>query len=206
MNVREKQIASSLRLLHPNNLTPPGNLNNRKEVIQMQTLMYKVGCTIILVLGALLVWVFGLTSIASLEVHAAAPQVALSATAQPGAKIRIILKVQDADSDLNEVTLAYTRDKPKTSGIVVQKRGENMGASYTYEETWPCTDGANYVFTATAKDKAGNKTTKTVNVACRGTLSVPTITQWGLIALGLLLAGSLAWMITRRFRTKPAGA
>lgn len=35
---------------------------------------------------------------------------------------------------------------------------------------------------------------------------VPTATQWGLIALGLLLAGSLAWMIRRRAAIRPAGA
>jgi len=34
----------------------------------------------------------------------------------------------------------------------------------------------------------------------------PTMTQWGLIALGVLLAASLAWMIRGRFRTKLAGA
>jgi hypothetical protein len=35
---------------------------------------------------------------------------------------------------------------------------------------------------------------------------VPTLTQWGLLALGLLLAGSLAFMIRRRFAPRPAGA
>lgn len=35
---------------------------------------------------------------------------------------------------------------------------------------------------------------------------VPTMTQWGLIALGGLLAASLAWVIRRRFKTKPVGA
>jgi len=34
----------------------------------------------------------------------------------------------------------------------------------------------------------------------------PTLSQWGLIALGLLLAGSLTFMICRRFGAKPAGA
>jgi hypothetical protein len=36
--------------------------------------------------------------------------------------------------------------------------------------------------------------------------SVPTLTEWGLIALGLLLAGSLAFMIRRRLAPRPAGA
>lgn len=36
--------------------------------------------------------------------------------------------------------------------------------------------------------------------------AVSSTTQWGLIALGLLLAGSLVWMIRRRFTTRPAGA
>ena len=35
---------------------------------------------------------------------------------------------------------------------------------------------------------------------------MPTLSQWGLIALGILLAGSLVWVIRRRFRTKPVGA
>lgn len=35
---------------------------------------------------------------------------------------------------------------------------------------------------------------------------LPTLTQWGLIALGLLLAASLAFVIHRRFRIRPAGA
>ena len=37
-------------------------------------------------------------------------------------------------------------------------------------------------------------------------IGAPSTTKWGLIVLGLLLAGSLAWMIRRRFGTKPAGA
>jgi hypothetical protein len=36
--------------------------------------------------------------------------------------------------------------------------------------------------------------------------SVPTLTEWGLLALALLLAGSLAFMIRRRFTPRPAGA
>ncbi len=36
--------------------------------------------------------------------------------------------------------------------------------------------------------------------------SIPTLTEWGLIVLGLLLAGSLAFMIRRRFIARPAGA
>jgi hypothetical protein len=35
---------------------------------------------------------------------------------------------------------------------------------------------------------------------------VPSATEWGLIVLGLLLAGSLAFMIRRRFTPRPAGA
>ncbi len=35
---------------------------------------------------------------------------------------------------------------------------------------------------------------------------VPTLTEWGLIVLGLLLAGSLAFMIRRRLAPRPAGA
>lgn len=38
------------------------------------------------------------------------------------------------------------------------------------------------------------------------TTSVPTVTEWGLIALAVLLAGSLAWMIRRRVTVRPAGA
>jgi hypothetical protein len=34
----------------------------------------------------------------------------------------------------------------------------------------------------------------------------PTLTEWGLIVLGLLLAGSLAFMIRRRLAPRPAGA
>jgi hypothetical protein len=35
---------------------------------------------------------------------------------------------------------------------------------------------------------------------------VPTLTEWGLIALAVLLAGSLAFMIRRRLAPRPAGA
>jgi len=35
---------------------------------------------------------------------------------------------------------------------------------------------------------------------------IPTLTEWGLIALAVLLAGSLAFMIRRRFTPRPAGA
>jgi hypothetical protein len=36
--------------------------------------------------------------------------------------------------------------------------------------------------------------------------AVPSLTDWGLIVLGLLLAGSLAFMIRRRLAPRPAGA
>jgi hypothetical protein len=36
-------------------------------------------------------------------------------------------------------------------------------------------------------------------------VDVPTLTEWGLIALAVLLAGSLAFMIRRRFTCRPAG-
>lgn len=36
--------------------------------------------------------------------------------------------------------------------------------------------------------------------------AVPTFSQWSLIALGVLLAGALAFMIHRRFTVRPAGA
>jgi len=36
--------------------------------------------------------------------------------------------------------------------------------------------------------------------------AVPTLTEWGLIVLGLLLAGSLAFMIRRRYAVQHAGA
>jgi hypothetical protein len=39
-----------------------------------------------------------------------------------------------------------------------------------------------------------------------GTQAVPTLTEWGLIALAVLLAGSLAFMIRRRLAPRPAGA
>ncbi len=41
---------------------------------------------------------------------------------------------------------------------------------------------------------------------CAIPVGAPAITQWGLVAIGALLAGSLAWMIRRRSTTKPAGA
>jgi hypothetical protein len=37
-------------------------------------------------------------------------------------------------------------------------------------------------------------------------VDVPTLTEWGLIALAVLLAGSLAFMIRRRLAPRPAGA
>ena len=37
-------------------------------------------------------------------------------------------------------------------------------------------------------------------------VSLPTLTEWGLIALAVLLAGSLAFMIRRRLAPRPAGA
>lgn len=48
------------------------------------------------------------------------------------------------------------------------------------------------------------------NTTINGTNTViqatPTLTEWGLIALAVLLAGSLAWMIRRRVIARPAGA
>jgi hypothetical protein len=37
------------------------------------------------------------------------------------------------------------------------------------------------------------------------TKAFPTLTEWGLIALGMLLAGSLAWMTHRRVIARPSG-
>jgi hypothetical protein len=46
-----------------------------------------------------------------------------------------------------------------------------------------------------------------VPVRCSATgETLPAITQWGILALGLLLAGSLAFMIRRRFSMRPARA
>lgn len=42
--------------------------------------------------------------------------------------------------------------------------------------------------------------------AVSGSVGMPNLSKWGLIALGLLLAASLTFMIRRRFRTKLAGA
>ena len=47
---------------------------------------------------------------------------------------------------------------------------------------------------------------KTCNYAVKGANPIPSLTEWGLIALGLLLAGSLAFMIRRRLAPRPAGA
>jgi hypothetical protein len=49
----------------------------------------------------------------------------------------------------------------------------------------------------------GATSSKTGGFAIR---SVPTLTEWGLIALAVLLAGSLAFMIRRRLAPRPAGA
>jgi hypothetical protein len=48
-------------------------------------------------------------------------------------------------------------------------------------------------------------TNNTVSVMC-SKHGVPTLTEWGLIALAVLLAGSLAFMIRRRLAPRPAGA
>jgi len=50
------------------------------------------------------------------------------------------------------------------------------------------------------KQDVGQCTIKDVRQA------VPTLTEWGLIALAVLLAGSLAFMIRRRLAPRPAGA
>lgn len=41
---------------------------------------------------------------------------------------------------------------------------------------------------------------------CKKEKAAPTLTEWGLIVLGMLLAGSLAWMIRRRVITRPSTA
>jgi hypothetical protein len=46
---------------------------------------------------------------------------------------------------------------------------------------------------------------KTCDYAVKGA-GVPSLTEWGLIALAVLLAGSLAFMIRRRLAPRPAGA
>jgi hypothetical protein len=47
---------------------------------------------------------------------------------------------------------------------------------------------------------------KQLGVNCTPTTVVPTLTEWGLLALAVLLAGSLAFMIRRRLAPRPAGA
>lgn len=50
----------------------------------------------------------------------------------------------------------------------------------------------------------GDPLTSTKKVVVRAERA-PTLSQWGLIGLGALLASSLAWMIRRRVRHRPAG-
>jgi len=47
---------------------------------------------------------------------------------------------------------------------------------------------------------------KTCDYAVKGANPIPSLTEWGLIALAVLLAGSLAFMIRRRLAPRPAGA
>lgn len=54
--------------------------------------------------------------------------------------------------------------------------------------------------------KQGGETVGGEGIIVVGPIDAPGTTEWGLIVLGLLLAGSLAWMIRRRFGTRPTGA
>ena len=65
--------------------------------------------------------------------------------------------------------------------------------------SFPATHGISAVWTGQQDSWKGQ-------VAILSQETVPTLTEWGLIVLGLLLAGSLAFMIRRRLAPKPAGA
>ena len=54
--------------------------------------------------------------------------------------------------------------------------------------------------------KSGPKGPQPLAIGPKGIIGAPTLTEWGLIALGVLLAGSLAWMIRRKVITRPTGA
>jgi hypothetical protein len=87
-------------------------------------------------------------------------------------------------------TINITPGQPATAGPYPVNRNATLGAggiSYTIEffsqqnAQGPAIQGATIVVT-------------------------PTLTEWGLIALAVLLAGSLAFMIRRRLAPRPAGA
>jgi hypothetical protein len=61
-----------------------------------------------------------------------------------------------------------------------------------------------YQYSIFLKDGAG-KIVYSVDPALIVAVIEPTLTEWGLIALAVLLAGSLAFMIRRRFTSRPAG-
>jgi len=63
--------------------------------------------------------------------------------------------------------------------------------------------------TADSNFQTGNPVVKVeIRGGARGCTptSLPTLTQWGLLMLAVLLAGSLAFMIRRRLAPRPAGA
>jgi hypothetical protein len=86
-----------------------------------------------------------------------------------------------------------------------------------FNETTPVPGGTNFkvTFSSTAAGLKFKGATFFDSPRCTGKevgggsvhpVSTPTLTEWGLIALAVLLAGSLAFMIRRRLAPRPAGA
>jgi hypothetical protein len=74
----------------------------------------------------------------------------------------------------------------------------SAGGSTTVSFRWSFSSTGSYRVTIASDDDSSSTT---INVG-----GLPTLTEWGLIALVVLLAGSLVFMIRRRFTPRPAGA
>lgn len=138
-----------------------------------------------------------------------------------GCKLRVTVQVADEDGNLSWVTATMTRytdsgctrkdeDHPETTPINTGVSGGKTPVTVFREV--PCKGEKWYKITeVVVRDTTDLEHTWTRKSACRKcvmTLAAraPTLTEWGLIALGILLAGSLAWMIRRRVITRPTGA
>jgi hypothetical protein len=75
----------------------------------------------------------------------------------------------------------------------------SAGGSTTVSFRWSFSSKGTYRVTIASDDDSSSTT---INVDG----PIPTLTEWGLIALAVLLAGSLAFMIRRRLAPRPAGA
>jgi hypothetical protein len=114
---------------------------------------------------------------------------------RPNESFNVSAIIRNSGCSFGSQTIRFLVDGlPRDSTRVSLGAGESTKVSFR----WSFSSRGSYRVTIASEDDSSSTTIRVGD-------DIPTLTEWGLIALGLLLAGSLAVMIRRRF-ARPAAA